>query len=254
MASLLIVLGKADPGAALRRVLGEVAPAPPDPGALLDLQLEAAAPTDAYLWSVIDGAAVIRLMPGGLHGLEPDLARALSAATGGLVLAMEAARKRDRYLLGAFLAGRTLELHRCVEGIASGARGRELCNEDAITDAFASWLAPLLGTVAVHDLGGDASDALLATGGAAGGPETPVVRLVYLDRSAEQRVVERPGEFDPARLEGAAAAVGVPGGGAPARWAMVAEDGSVDQGVADGFAALAAALPAWVLEAPARAS
>ena len=183
-------------------------------------------------------------------GFEPELPRALSAAANGLVLAMEAARTRDRYLLGAFLAGRTIELHRCVEGVASGARGRELCDEDAVTDAFAGWLAPLFGATTIQDLDGDFSAALLASGGAPeAGSETPVVRLVYSE-PAGVRVTERPGELDPAQLAGAAAGVGVGGGAGGARWAIVREGGAVDAGVADGFVALADALPAWTLAAP----
>lgn len=261
MPSLLITLGLADPGAALRRVLtafgSEVAPGPPNAGALLDAQLAGAVPTDAYMWAPISGGSATRLLPGRNGGLEPAFPRALSSAAGGLVLAMEATRTRDRYLLGAFLAGRTVELHRCVEGVASSERAHELCDEDAIVDAFAAWLTRILGPAVEppHLLGTEPTDALLAThsGAPDDEPELPVLRLALLERDAIVSVVERAGELDTAALEGVgtpAAAIGLGGAGAPARWALAGPDGAHEEGVAVGLASLADALPTWALAAP----
>src|SRR4051812_16016226 len=120
---------------------------------------------------------------GGDGGLEPALPRALSAGTGGLVLAMEATRTRDRYVVGAFLSGRTVEHVSCIEGVVRGGAGRALCDEDVVTAMFGAWAEPVLGTEALgaapHRVGGDASGGLLASPVAApDGPETPLARVV----------------------------------------------------------------------------
>ena len=168
MASLLILLGSLDAGAALERVLvaagSQTTPALPNAGALLEAQLAAGEPLDAYMWSAFPGGVAIRLQPGTDGGLEPGLPRALSAATSGLVLTMEAVRTRDRYGIGSFLSGRTVQLDRCVEGVASGRAGRDLCDEDAVCDAFTAWLHSLFGpgVAPPHQLGADPTGALLA--------------------------------------------------------------------------------------------
>ena len=263
MASLLILLGPTDAGAALERVLvaagSQTAPAPADAGALLDAQLAAATPLDAYAWSALAGGVAIRLFPGADGGLEPALPRALSAATSGLVLAMEAIRTRDRYAIGSFLSGRTVELDRCVEGVATGRAGRELCDEDAVSEAFAAWLEPLLGpgVAPLHRLGAEPTGALLATPVTAdeASLETPLTRIALRHSDGGLRVLEHAGELDPSDLArlaagAAGAALGLRGHGAPTRWAVVRDDGSLAEGVAADHATLAAAVPAWALAAP----
>jgi hypothetical protein len=262
VASLLIALGSADAGAALERVLvaagSQTAPAQADAGALLDAQLRAAAPLDAYTWSAFPGGVAIRLQPGTDGGLEPGLPRALSAATSGLVLTMEAVRTRDRYAIGSFLSGRTVQLDRCVEGVASGRTARELCDEDAVSEAFMAWLHPLFGpdVAPPHRLGAEPTGALLATPVTwdEASAETPLARIALRDPGTGLRVVERAGTLDPsdvARLSAGspAAGVGLQGDGAPTRWAVLRDDGSLDEGLAADQAALSAALPAWALAA-----
>jgi hypothetical protein len=110
VASLLILLGELDGGEALEQTLSETgleARPGADAGALVGAQMSGSMPLDGYTWSRLAGAAVIRLLPGTGDGLEPDLARAISATTHGLVPAMEAIRTRDRYIVGSFLSGRT---------------------------------------------------------------------------------------------------------------------------------------------------
>jgi hypothetical protein len=263
MALLLILLGAPDAGAALERVLvaagSETAPALADAGALLDAQLAAADPLDAYLWSAFPGGVAIRLQPGTDGGLEPGLPRALSAATSGLVLTLEAVRTRDRYGIGSFLSGRTVQLDRCVEGIASGRSGRELCDEDAVSGAFTAWLHSLFGpgVAPPHQLGADPTGALLATPVAwdEAGDEPPLTRIALRDPATGLRVIERAGMLDPADLAplsagSPAVAVGLAGHGAPTRWAVVRDDGSLHDGVAADQAELCAALPAWALATP----
>jgi hypothetical protein len=249
--ALLILLGPADPEHALRQALegAELARGPADLGELLDAQLAASRPLDAYVWETTGEWSAIRLRPGGLGGLEPELPRALSTATGGLVLAMEAARTRDRYLLGAFLAGQSLELHRCVEGVAEGPRGRELCEEDAVVAEFSRWLTPLVGAVDPHSLGVEPAGALLATGAALDAtPETGRMRTAWREDGRTQ-VLETDGEAAP-DPRGDVAVMAVPGGGAPVRWRRLDGGEEVEGGVADGYEQLAATLPAWALRAP----
>jgi hypothetical protein len=263
VASLLILFGSTDPGGVLKRVLAtagsKVAPGPTDAGALLDAQLSAATPLDAYTWSAIPGGVAIRLHPGTGGGLEPELPRALSAATSGLVLAMEAIRTRDRYEIGSFLSGRTVELHRCVEGIASGPAGRDLCDEDAVSELFTAWVGQLLGTAVapLHRLGAEPTGALLATPVTTDGAsvETPLARIALRGADAGVRVLEHSGELEPSELARRsagfpAAGVGLAGNGRPTRWAVTRDDGSLEAGVAADHAALVAALPAWALAAP----
>lgn len=252
MAALMVIVGPADPEHALRQVLAsaELAPGPADLGDLLDAQLAAARPPDTYAWERTDDWSAIRLQPGGLGGLEPELARALSSAARGLVLAMEATRTRDRYQLGAFLAGRTLELHRCVEGVAEGARGRELCDEDAIAAAFERWLAPYLGAVAARTLGVAPAGALLATGGAVdAGPEAVRTRSAWLGADGTVEVAETDGEGEP-ELTGEATIVAFPEAAATVHWYRFSAGEAIGEGVADGYEPLAAALPAWAFRAP----
>lgn len=252
MTALMIIVGPADPEPALRQVLAsaELAPGPADLGDLLDAQLAAARPPDAYAWETTADWSAIRLQPGGLGGLEPDVARALSSAAHGLVLAMEATRTRDRYLLGAFLAGRTLELHRCVEGVAEGGRGRELCDEDAVVGAFEGWLAPYLGRVAAHTLAVEPAGALLATGGAVdAGPEALRVRIARLGHEGNVEVVESDGGAEPAPT-GEVAIVAMPADGPAAHWYRFSAGVAIGDAVVDGYEPLAAALPAWAFRAP----
>ena len=252
MTALVVLLGPAGPERALRQVLAgaDVAPGPADLGELLDAQLAASRPPDAYAWETTGEWSAIRLQPGGLGGLDPDLPRALSTAAGGLVLAMEAARTRDRYLLGAFLAGRTLELHRCVEGVAEGARGRELCDEDTVVAEFTRWLTPLVGAPDVQALAVEPAGAFLATGGAVdAGPETERTRIAWRGEDGRTGVLETDGEGDP-DVRGDVAFMRVPGGGAPVRWYRLDGGEEAGDGVADGYEPLVAALPAWALRAP----
>lgn len=204
MASLLILVGEIDPRPALERALSTVgartAPGPPELRALLHAQLGAAEPLDAYAWSALAGGAAIRFLPGGDGGLEPALARALSDATGGLVLMLEALRTRDRYAIGSFISGRTVQLDRCIEGVVSGRAGHEICDEDVVSALFAAWLPPLLGPAIapVHRLGDEPTGALLATPvNSADAVETPLARLALRDADANIKIHERTGELDP---------------------------------------------------------
>ena len=263
MPSLLVLLGARDPGAALRRVLAgagaELAPGPADLGDLLDVQLSTDVTLDAYTWSPCPGGMAVRYLPGGDGGLDPMLPRALSAVTSGLVLALEAVRTRDRYSIGSFLSGRTIELERCIEGVASSQVARDLCTEDAAEGTFAAWLAQVTGEPAqpLSTLGGEPVGALLATppDGTTEAGETPLTRIAHLRRDGARWVREQPGELIVAEVIGEVTdrpVVGLElrGGGARTRWVIAAADGAMQEGEVAGQAALAEAVPAWALAAP----
>lgn len=263
MPSLLVLLGVRDPGKALSQALAaagaEVAPGPADLGDLLDVQLSAEVTLDAYTWSPYQGGIAVRYQPGGDGGLDPVVPRALSAVTGGLVLGMEAVRTRDRYAVGAFLSGRTVELERCIEGVASSPAARELCTEDAVEDTFAAWLAQVTGAPvqALSGVGAEAVGAVLATpvDETADAEESALTRLAHLRRDGALQVLEHPGELVVAEVIGEIAdrpSVGLElrGAGAPTRWVIATADGVVQEGEASGQSALADAVPAWALAAP----
>jgi hypothetical protein len=259
----LFLAGVSDPAAALRQVLAsagaQAAPGVADLGALLDAQLDADAPLDAYAWAPYEDGAVIRYLPGGDGGLAFELPRALSAVTRGLVLAMETVRTRDRYAVGSFLSGRTIELERCIEGVASSPAARALCHEDAVEDAFAEWLSPIVGqpVQSLSSLGALPTGALLATplGEIGETEETPLARIARRRPDGALRVLEHPGELLMDEVMTPVAdrpAIGVElrGAGAPTRWVIANADGSAREGVAPGQAALANVVPAWALAAP----
>ena len=243
MASLLLVLGPVDAGAALTAALEaegrSVEPGPAHPGDLLRIQLAAAPPPDAFTWAPFPGGAVVRLRPGGEGGLEPSLGKALADESRGLVLGLEVTRTREQYLTGSFLSGRTVEL----------VRGG---GEEATLARFTRWATTLLGEPP-HRLGGDAVAGVLASPAAAEErPETPVVRLVVAGDTPT--LLERPGELDAAQVGRLArergrpvAGVGLASGGA-APWAVADERGEQHDGVADGHDALVAAMPRWALD------
>ncbi len=149
MVSLITLFGAVDGAGVLTRTLSTDAGAtrarPVDAGNLLDEQLRASTPLDAYTWSQLSDATVIRLLPGMEGGLDPALARTLSGATHGLVLALEAVRTRDRYLVGSFLSGRTVEYSSSIEGIASGPLGARLADDEVPAEIFTAWLEAVLG-------------------------------------------------------------------------------------------------------------
>jgi hypothetical protein len=173
MATLLAVLGPVDGGGALqstltRRGLG-AQPGPLDAGDQLAEQLRAGRPLDAYTWWRLDtaqgGATLVRLLPGTDGGLEPSLAEALSRVADGDVLAMEATRTRDRYLVGRFRSGRVVRLSRSVGGVTSGPDGEQLHDDGTVTDLFEGWLRQALGAEApvLAVLDAEPTGALLAS-------------------------------------------------------------------------------------------
>src|SRR5688572_13463124 len=96
-------------------------PGPTEPGEIVLAQLaRGPAWPEALTWAIEGSCVIVRVFPGAAFGLDPGFARALSARLDGLVLAVEAARTRERYLLGAFLAGRTIELTTCNAGTVIG--------------------------------------------------------------------------------------------------------------------------------------
>jgi hypothetical protein len=262
VAALITLLGAVNGGDLLREALSgaglEARAGPVDAGDLLDAQLRTGTPLDAYTWSALAGVSVIRLLPSATSGLNPSLARALSSSAHGLVLAMESIRARDRYLVGSFLSGRTIELSSSVEGIARGPLGAHLHDDGAAADILVGWLQQLLGgdIPGPPDLGSEADGALLAPPwpSPARDDEKPLCRIAIRHHRGGVRVHERPGLISTAELveltegdDGAALGLGA---GEAVAWALATADGARAAGAAGSQMELAAALPAWALTAP----
>jgi len=262
VANLLIVLGALDVAGALEESLRaegrEPRKGPLDLGDAVVEQLSSAEPLDAFTWAPFDGGTIVRVQPRGEGGLEPSLPRALASAAGGLVLGLEVTRTRGRYLTGSFLAGRTVELTRCAEGVASGPC-RGACDEDVTVGRFTAWTTALFGAAgaAPHALGGDAAGGILASPATVdvGAAETPVARIVVRGSPA----LERPDELDPldvarraADAGRPAAGVGLAGGGGGFAWGVAGADGTLRAGRGAGHDGLVAVMPRWALEATAR--
>ncbi len=280
MTTLICLLGAVDGGEALRRTLSgaglDTRPGSADAGLLLAEQLAGAEPMDAYWWSRVSVSAAtaltaVRFVPGADGGLEPSLPRALSDATRGLVLAMEATRTRDRYLVGSFLSGRTVELSRSVVGIARGPAGARLHDDEMVGQIFTAWLTATLGVAvpALPTLGVEPEGALLAppwrrhdSDQVAPRDEAPLYRTAVRHQDGRVSVAERADpqwRRDVADLPvGATAAVvelGRPsesGAAGDTNWALIADDGTRTQGMAHNQLELGHALPSWALAAPTR--
>lgn len=262
MVSLITLFGAVDGAGVLTRTLSTDAGAtrarPVDAGNLLDEQLRASTPLDAYTWSQLSDATVIRLLPGMEGGLDPALARTLSGATHGLVLALEAVRTRDRYLVGSFLSGRTVEYSSSIEGIASGPLGARLADDEVPAEIFTAWLEAVLGpdVVPIQSFGSEPEGALLAPPWhlAREDKETPLCRIAVRDQAGRVRVEERPGSLLTVQLadlpNGAARATLGLGAGDEVPWAFTTGKGARTAGTANGQLELAAALPTWAFVAP----
>jgi hypothetical protein len=254
-----------DVAAAIDRVLAQAGaepiPAPAEPGDLVIAQVDRGEPIpDGLILAPSPAGAVVRVYPGATGHLQPELARAISQVLGGLVLAMEAAGNRDRYLLGSFLSGRTVELTVCDAGMATGPLGPAICDEDAVSERFAAWARD----PDPRRLGLEGGRGLIAdlSGASPEAPERPLARIAVRD-GAEARpgwsrrepspgvvILERDGDLDPDEVRSfgrPAAGIALPGGGAPFRWITVDEQGAARDGVASGHEALVTSLPAWAL-------
>jgi hypothetical protein len=136
--------------------------APAESGELALAQLARGEPfPEAYVIAPAPDGTVVRVMPGAARALDPELARAWSAALPGRVAALEVAPNRDRHLVGLFDAGQTLELATCDAGRVSGADGPWPCDEAAVLARFAA----LTGVAEPHRLGIAGGRGLLATPG-----------------------------------------------------------------------------------------
>jgi hypothetical protein len=250
-------------GRALQRALTragmDVTAGPADPGAIVIEQLSRGEPVpDGLIWSSSDAGGVVRLYPGERGYLLAALPRAISAELDGLVIAVDTARSRERYLLGSFLAGRTVELTICQDGVVTGPGGTEMCDEDLVSQRFAAWSGdPDPRRLGLHDARG-----LLAAGMFAGEPEAPLARIAIRGATVpdapgwrrgehgDVTVLERDGPMDStlaSAVRGPAAGFELRGGGRQCDWFTVGADGARRSGTASGHEQLLAALPPWAL-------
>ena len=225
-------------------------------------QLAAGVPMpEVVTWAPAAEGTVVQVHAGASFNLQPEFVRTLSRELGGLVMAMEVARGQDRYLIGSFLAGRTIELTMCQSGVVSGPGGRAQCGTDKIVEHFMSWT----GGRDPRHLAVASFSGLQGVGEAAWPSETevPLTRVAIASGAASDWpgwrcratpagvvMLERDGAFEP-ELEsigaGPAVRLNLPGDGGVVRWQIVDPSRPSRSGTARGHAELVAAVPAWAL-------
>jgi hypothetical protein len=264
--------------AALARALAELGwdhrPAPTDRYELGVAQHGA----EGLLWWEDGDRVVLERHPGGDAGFGFLLTRALSAVTGGLGLAVDALRARDRYGLMAAYAGRPVELALCdPDGVTEHGRpardGGALCDEERVWARFVAWVEGLEAGAGERLRGATPLGAWLATRARDGAPpaDAPLARAWFAGVSAdafaaalgdadagwrwtagEPIVLEREQPLDralvrdlAARLDARMLAIGVDAAPGPFTWARHTPGAAGEDGAGLGAADLINRLVDW---------